>query len=71
MIVTPKAHQWYIVLAVPSTLPLPVTNCGLCPAGVMDRPADSGVDVSKRAGWDSDRDSNLATLPRPDTGTTA
>lgn len=37
--------------------------------GVIDRPADSGVDVSKRAGWDSDRDSNLATLPpRTDTG---
>jgi hypothetical protein len=40
-----------------------------CLAGVMDRPTDSGVDVSKRAGWDSDRDSNVATLPPPtDTG---
>lgn len=35
----------------------------------MDRPADSGVDLSKRAGWDGDRDSNVATLPPPtDTG---
>lgn len=41
------------------------------PPGVMDRPADSGVDVSKRAGWDSDKDGNVATLPPPtDTGAT-
>lgn len=50
---------------------LPLKGLWVCAAGVMDRPADSGVDISKRAGWDSDRDSNLATLPRPDTGTPA
>eukprot|EP00877_Chromochloris_zofingiensis_P002793 jgi/Chrzof1/12514/Cz06g36300.t1 len=33
----------------------------LQPSGVLDRPAD--VDLSKRAGWDSDRDTNITTLP--------
>lgn len=35
--------------------------------GTIDRP-DAGVDI-KKSGWDSDRDSNIAVLERPDAGT--
>jgi hypothetical protein len=42
-------------------------TCGA--AGVLDRPDTSDYDVSKRGGWDSDKDGNVATLPPPtDTG---
>lgn len=57
-------------LTPPRPPPSPPCNAppALIYAGVMDRPADAGVDLAKRSGWDGDRDSNIATLPRPDTG---
>jgi hypothetical protein len=42
-------------------------TCGA--ADVLDRHDTSDYDVSKRGGWDSDKDGNVATLPPPtDTG---
>lgn len=40
-------------------------HCIALPAGVVDRPAGADMAVSERAGWDSDRDGNIATLPPP------
>lgn len=34
--------------------------------GTIDRP-DSGIDI-KKSGWDSDRDSNISVLERPEAG---